>query len=219
MVTQARAGQGLWTGSDGLTRCAWCGTDPLYVAYHDQEWGMPQGDDRRLFEKLCLEGFQAGLSWLTILRKRPAFRAAFAGFDPAVLAGWGPTDVERLAADAGIVRHRGKIRAVLDNAPRALALAREHGSLGAHLWSFEPAPGPGPSQLSLAATSPAATASSADLRRRGWSYVGPTTLHAFMQSMGMVNDHLPGCHRRPAVEAARAAFVPPAPLTGSRPGG
>jgi DNA-3-methyladenine glycosylase I len=189
----------LVTGADGRTRCGWCGSDPLYVAYHDDEWGRPVTDDTRLFEKLSLEGFQAGLSWITILRKRPAFREAFAGFDIPTVAGFGEPDVERLLADAGIVRHRGKITAVIENAGHALDLIEEEGSLSEHLWSFAPsarAAADRPTRMAdLTATSPESTALSKDLKRRGWRFVGPTTVYAFMQSMGMVDDHLAACWR------------------------
>ncbi len=200
---------------DQGSRCWWCGDDPTYVAYHDEEWGRPVVDDRRLFEKLCLEGFQAGLSWLTILRKRPAFRAAFAEFDPHVVARFGARDVERLLGDAGIVRHRGKIEAVVANAGRALDLIDEVGSLAAFVWSFEPAPSDRPCRLDRAtvaglATSPASVALSAELRRRGWRFVGPTTAYAFLQSMGVVNDHVEGCATRPLVEAERDGLRRPA---------
>lgn len=208
MVTRAQQGE----------RCWWCGDDPTYVAYHDEEWGRPVVDDRRLFEKLCLEGFQSGLSWLTILRKRPAFRAAFADFDPHAVARFGPRDVDRLLGDAGIVRHRGKIEAAIGNAGRALDLVDEVGSLAAYVWSFEPAPAARPSRLDRATvaglvTSPASVALSADLRRRGWRYVGPTTAYAFLQSMGVVNDHVEGCPSRPVVEAERAALERPVART------
>jgi DNA-3-methyladenine glycosylase I len=185
----------LLVGDDGHARCRWCGTDPLYVAYHDDEWGRPVHDDTRLFEKLCLEGFQAGLAWITILRKREAFREAFAGFDMATVAAFDEADVERLLGDAGIVRHRGKITAAISNAERALALIDEVGSLDAHLWSF--APESRPARLAtfaeLPATSPESVALSKDLKARGWRFVGPTTVYAFMQSMGMVDDHVAGC--------------------------
>lgn len=182
---------------DGRARCGWCGTDPRYVAYHDDEWGRPVTNDTRLFEKLCLEGFQAGLSWITILRKRPAFRAAFAAFDMATVAGFDEADVARLLGDAGIVRHRGKIIAAITNADRALALIDEVGSLSAHVRSFVPeavARRPRPARLAdVPATTAESTALSADLKRRGWRFVGPTTVYAFMQAMGLVDDHLEGC--------------------------
>ena len=204
---------GLATGPDGLTRCSWgCSTED-YRAYHDAEWGFPVTDDRRLFEKLCLEGFQAGLSWLTILRKREAFRSAFAGFDFRELAGWDEGDVDRLVLDAAIVRHRGKITSVLNNAQRAGELVAEHGSLAAYLWQWEPAPADRPAGL---AQTPASTALSKDLKRRGWSFVGPTTMYALMQAMGLVDDHVEGCFVHPAAEQARAALVRPLP-TAPRP--
>jgi DNA-3-methyladenine glycosylase I len=183
-------------GADGRLRCWWCGDDPLYVAYHDDEWGVPVHDERRLFEKLCLEGFQAGLSWLTILRKRPAFRAAFAGFDPTEVARFDDADVDRLLADASIVRHRGKIEATIANARAHLELTAAGGSLEELAWSYAPAPGDGPAPRTAAevpATTAASTALSRELKRRGFRFVGPTTVHAFMQSMGMVDDHLVGC--------------------------
>jgi DNA-3-methyladenine glycosylase I len=201
-------------GADGRARCGWCGADPLYVRYHDEEWGLPVADDVRLFEKLALEGFQAGLSWLTILKKRPRLREVFEGFEPARVARFDAGDVERLLADPGIVRHRGKIEAVIHNARRALDLQARTGSLAAYLWAFEPPPGERPARLDPATAaaltrSPASRALSAALRREGWRFVGPTTAYAFMQAMGLVNDHVEGCHRRAAVAAARAAFTPP----------
>jgi DNA-3-methyladenine glycosylase I len=197
-------------------RCWWCGDDPEYVAYHDREWGFPVTDDRRLFEKLCLEGFQAGLSWLTILRKRENFRRAFADFDIATVAGYDRRDVERLLGDPGIVRHRGKIEAAIGNASRALELIAEAGSLAAYLWRYEPASGTRPKRLTEPVlrgltTAPAAQALSKDLRRRGWRFVGPTTLYAFMQAMGLVNDHVEGCPTRAEAERARASTRRPGP--------
>lgn len=202
------AAQGLTRGPDGKTRCWWCGTDPLYQRYHDEEWGRPVRDDRRLFEKLCLEGFQAGLSWLTILRKREAFRAAFADFDFEQVARFGPRQVNRLLHDPGIVRHRGKIEATISNARRAIELARERGSLSDYFWSFEPAGGDRPRRLDRAtlmtmASTPASATLSKDLKRRGWRFVGPTTVYAFMQAMGLVNDHLHGCPIRAELERPR----------------
>ncbi|CAN5236198.1 DNA-3-methyladenine glycosylase I [soil metagenome] len=193
------AAEGLITGADGRTRCWWPGADPTYVAYHDEEWGQPVHDDVRLYEKLCLEGFQSGLSWLTILRKRDNFRAAFASFDPQAVAGFGADDVQRLLSDAGIVRHRGKIEAAIANATVVLDLADAHGSLDAFVWRFAPDPLP-PRPTSMAdvpATTPASTALSKELKRHGCRFVGPTTAYAFMQSMGMVDDHLDGCHIAP----------------------
>ncbi len=193
-------------GDDGVTRCAWGDSTPEYRAYHDTEWGFPVADDVRLFEKLCLEGFQAGLSWLTILRKREAFRAAFADFEPGVVAGFGAAEVERLLGDAGIVRHRGKIESTINNARRALELVEAEGSLAAYVWGFEPDRSLGPS---AAATTDESRALAKDLKRRGWTFVGPTTVYAFMQAMGLVDDHAEGCAARTAAEQARAAFTPP----------
>lgn len=192
------------TGADGLPRCAWGVSAPEYVGYHDEEWGRPESDDRRLFEKLCLESFQSGLSWLTILRKRPAFRAAFHDFDIETVAAMGSGDVERLLGDAGIVRHRGKIESAINNAARTLELRDETGSLAAFVWSFEP---DGPSPAS--AQTPASVALSRALKRRGFTWTGPTTAYAFMQSMGLVNDHLEGCHTWESVEQARSDFQRP----------
>ncbi|MCU0633284.1 MAG: DNA-3-methyladenine glycosylase I [Gemmatimonadaceae bacterium] len=197
------------------SRCFWVATAADdYVAYHDHEWGYPVGDDHRLFEKVTLEGFQSGLSWLTILRKRPAFRAAFADFDPARVARFDAHDVARLLGDAGIVRHRGKIEAAIHNAARACELIDERGSLAAYFWSFEPAAADRPARLDEATlrampTTPASIALSKDLKRRGWKFVGPTTMYALMQAMGLVNDHEDGCHVRRAVETARRAFPRP----------
>ncbi|HMS88142.1 MAG TPA: DNA-3-methyladenine glycosylase I [Acidimicrobiales bacterium] len=212
---------GLVVGDDGIPRCPWAGPSPDYVAYHDLEWGRPVADDHRLFEKLCLEGFQSGLSWLTILRKREHFRRAFAGFDPVVVAGFGPDDVERLLGDAGIVRHRGKITSTVNNAARALEVVDEFGSLAAYAWSFEPDPAERPPVLdwaTLAAlpTSPTSVRLAKDLKRRGWTFVGPTTVYAFMQAMGLVNDHVEGCHVRGEVLADRAGFTPPSPRSWRR---
>ena len=184
-------------GSDGRRRCWWPGSDPQYLAYHDTEWGVPVHDDRRLFEKLCLEGFQAGLSWLTILRRRTAFREVFREFAPERVAAMGPADVERLLHDERIIRHRGKIEATVHNAGRALALVDEVGSLDAHVWSFAPGPRPRPRRRTdVPATSPESVALARDLKQRGWRFVGPTTAYAFMQAMGLVDDHLVGCRVR-----------------------
>ncbi len=206
---------GLERGEDGRCRCWWQGGLPDYRHYHDTEWGRPVADDTRLFEKLCLEGFQSGLSWLTILRKRQNFRAGFAGFDVARVAGFDAADVARLLADAGIVRHRGKIESTINNARRAVELAAEFGSIAAYVWRFEPAPADRPTRfdkatLSALAKTPASTALSKDLKKRGWSFVGPTTMYAFMQSVGIVNDHLDGCWVRDACTAERARFTTPA---------
>jgi DNA-3-methyladenine glycosylase I len=203
---------GLLTGEDGVTRCSWACSAPEYRAYHDSEWGFPVSDDVRLFEKLSLEGFQAGLSWLTILRKRDAFRAAFAGFDYSSIASFGERDVKRLLADAGIVRHRGKIEAVINNAQRTLELVEAEGSLARYIWRFEPKPRPGKldrARIAQLAVTPESKALAKDLKRRGWRFVGPTTVYAFMQSMGLVNDHLQGCQARRSVDAARTEFERP----------
>ena len=203
---------GITHGEDGVARCAWAGRSPDYQAYHDTEWGFPVVEDVRLFEKLSLEGFQSGLSWLTILRKREAFRRAFAGFDFTRVAAYTERDVERLLVDASIVRHRGKIEAVINNARRATELVEEHGSLAAHVWSFEPAPPERPRTLADARALTETDESRAlarDLKRRGWRFVGPTTVYAFMQAMGLVNDHLGGCDIRPDVDRARATFSRP----------
>jgi len=203
---------GILVGPDGVARCWWGGGDqPEYVAYHDAEWGFPVRDDVRLFEKLCLEGFQSGLSWLTILRKREGFRRAFAGFDFRVVAEFGLPDVERLLGDASIVRHRGKIESTINNAARCIDLVDEHGSLAAYVWGFEPAPESRPSAFTSDALremsqTDESRALAKDLKRRGWSFVGPTTVYAFMQAMGLVNDHLDGCEIRQRVEAARAGL-------------
>jgi DNA-3-methyladenine glycosylase I len=189
-------------------RCWWATSDPLYVAYHDDEWGRPTTDDRRLYEKLALEGFQAGLSWLTILRKRPHFRAAFADFDPAAVARFGSRDVRRLLADAGIVRHRGKIEAAISNACQVLAVEREFGSFAAYVWRFATPAAPAPvSRHAIASETEASRALARDLKRRGFRFVGPTTVYAFMQAMGLVNDHLVSCGTRRAVEVARARLL------------
>jgi DNA-3-methyladenine glycosylase I len=202
-----------------VARCSWPGTDPLYIQYHDDEWGRPVVDDRRLFEKLCLEGFQAGLSWITILRKREHFRKAFADFDPSRVAMFGARDVKRLLDDAGIVRHRGKIESAIQNARRALALQEDFGTLSDYVWQFEP-PASGrprrvtPETLRQITTTPASIALSKDLKKRGWSFVGPTTMYAFMQATGIVNDHVDGCpartrceRERRAVQSARSATI------------
>jgi DNA-3-methyladenine glycosylase I len=206
--------EGLAPGEDGRPRCAWGTSTPEYIGYHDAEWGFPVTDDRRLFEKICLEGFQSGLSWLTILRKREAFRRAFAGFDPSVVAEFGEDDVTRLLGDAGIIRHAGKIRSTINNARCALDAIDEYGSFAAYIWSFEPAGGDRPTPITWAwlrsnPTSPASVAMAKDLKRRGFSFVGPTTVYAFMQAMGLVNDHVEGCSVRAQAEAARATLVRP----------
>ena len=182
--------------------CWWGASPPIYRDYHDREWGRPVAEDGRFFEKLCLEGFQAGLSWLTILRKRSAFRAAFAGFDPELVARFGPREIDSLLQDEGIVRHRGKIESTINNARRVLELRQEFGALEAYFWRYAAPPGPPPAEIP--AVTEASVSLARDLKRRGFSFVGPTTVYAFMQSMGLVNDHLAGCWVRPACEAERA---------------
>lgn len=196
-------------GPDGLPRCSWCLATAEYRDYHDTEWGFPTSDDRRLFEKLCLEGFQSGLSWRTILAKRASFRAAFDGFDFHRVARYDERDIERLLADAGIVRHRGKITAAINNARCACEMVARHGSLAAWLWRFAPAHAGRPAPRELPATSPESTTLSKELKRLGWRFVGPTTMYAFMQSMGFVNDHAEDCTARAAAAQAREAFEPP----------
>ncbi len=205
---------GLIIGEDGVTRCWWHGGDAQYLRYHDDEWGLPMGDDIRLFEKISLEGFQAGLSWLTILRKRDNFRSGFDGFDFTKIVNYGEADIERLLGDAGIVRHRGKIEAVINNAARALELVEERGSLAAYFWSFEPEIEDRPEALDYEtlhkmAQTEASKVLSKDLKKRGWKFVGPTTCYAFMQAMGLVNDHIEGCVCRASIEEKRAAFKRP----------
>lgn len=190
-------------GEDGVARCAWGASAPDYLAYHDTEWGFGVVDDHRLFEKVCLEGFQSGLSWLTILRKREAFRVAFAGFDPAEVAAFDETDVTRLLADAGIVRHAGKIRSTINNAQRALELIAEHGSLARYFWAYADLADSPPEQLE--AHTEASRRLSKMLKKAGWSFVGPTTIYAFMQAMGLVNDHAAGCDARAPAQASRMA--------------
>lgn len=198
----------------GVGRCWWPGVDPMYQAYHDEEWGRPVTDDHRLFEKLCLEGFQSGLSWLTILRKRDSFRKAFAAFDPAEVARFGDEDVARLLTDASIVRHRGKIEATINNARAALELIEAEGSLAAFYWSFEPPPSARPKKMTYArlcemSQTPTSKRLSKELKRRGFRFVGPTTAYAFMQAMGLVNDHIEGCATRSVCEAERSALTRP----------
>lgn len=197
-----------FVGPDGVARCRWSGAAPEFLDYHDHEWGYPVTDDIRLFEKLCLESFQSGLSWRTILNKREAFRAAFDGFDFHKMAGYGDTDVARLLADAGIVRHRGKIAAVINNAARAIELVEAEGSLARFFWSYEPAPEEVPEPQSQS-TSPSSIALSKELKRRGWKFVGPTTVFAFMQAMGLINDHSTNCALRQKAQDARATFKRP----------
>lgn len=205
---------GLIRGADGITRCFWSGHDPLYQRYHDREWGRPVRSDTRLFEKLSLEGFQSGLSWITILRKRENFRAAFAGFDPGQVSRFKAREIKRLLGDPGIVRHRGKIESTINNARRVLEIQKEFGSLACFYWSFEPGPGerPGRIDLEILKTLNQTEASkrlSKELKGRGFSFVGPTTAYAFMQAMGMVNDHLEGCDVRSEVESRRGRFKRP----------
>ena len=198
---------GIVRGDDGVARCWWADSAPEYRDYHDREWGFPVADDVRLFEKLSLEGFQAGLSWLTILRKREAFRRAFAGFDFRVVASFDESDVARLLDDASIVRHRGKIQAVINNAGRAVELVSDSGSLAAFLWQFEPTPRAGGlARDAIEAHTDESRALARELKRRGWRFVGPTTVYAFMQAMGLVNDHLDGCAAGVEATAARARF-------------
>lgn len=204
----------LIVGADGVARCWWPGDDPAYLAYHDHEWGRPVADDHRLFEKIVLEGFQSGLSWRTILHKRPRFREVFHDFDPAAVARFGERDVTRLLADAGIVRHRGKIEAAIANARAAVALIEAEGSLARFVWSFEPPPEERPTRFDAAtlralARTPASERLAKALKKRGFRFFGPTTAYAMMQAVGLVNDHLEGCAARPEIEAARAAFVRP----------
>jgi DNA-3-methyladenine glycosylase I len=212
-ATAVPSTDGLFTEAS-ITRCAWCQATPRYCDYHDMEWGFPVLDERRLFEKICLEGFQAGLSWLTILNKREAFRSAFANFEAEQVARFDASDIQRLLGDAGIVRHAGKIASTINNAQRVLALRLEFGSLGAFVWDFEALCTGRPERIThesvrAMTTSPASVALSKALKKRGWTFVGPTTMHAFMQAMGLVNDHLEGCASRAAALAARAAFTPP----------
>jgi DNA-3-methyladenine glycosylase I len=202
------APRGHFATPDGLTRCFWCAADPIYVQYHDTEWGFPVHDDRRLFEKLTLEGFQAGLSWLTILRKRENFRAAFAGFDIERVARFTPRTVARLLKNAGIVRHRGKIESAVNNARRCARVIDAEGSFARFVWRFEPDPASRPKKLTWSvlqrmAVTPESTALSKALKQHGFTFVGPTTMYAFMQAMGLVNDHLHGCDIRARAEAAR----------------
>lgn len=198
----------LLPGPDGKPRCRWCASAPEFLAYHDEEWGFPVADDTRLFEKLSLEGFQSGLSWRTILNKRENFRAAFAGFDFERVARFGERDVARLLGDAGIIRHRGKIEAVINNAQRACELVEREGSLAAYVWRFEP-PKAELAPPQTQSTSPASIALSKALKKQGWKFVGPTTVFAFMQAMGLINDHVEGCVIRARVAKARKTFKPP----------
>jgi len=206
----ASKSSGTLSGSDNIRRCWWCGDDPLYLDYHDQEWGIPVDDDRRLFEKMCLEGFQAGLSWITILRKRQSFRAAFSHFDFQKIARYKPSKVDRLMADAGIVRHRGKIESTINNAKLAIEMVEELGSLASFFWQFEPLRAAVRRKRDdIVAKTDESIALSKELKRRGWTFVGPTTCYALMQAMGMVNDHLRSCHAWKKVDLARRTFERP----------
>jgi DNA-3-methyladenine glycosylase I len=198
----------VFVAPDGCPRCRWAGQAPEFLPYHDAEWGFPVADDQRLFEKICLEGFQSGLSWRTILAKREGFRAAFKGFDFRKVARFTAKDVERLLQDASIVRHRGKIESVVNNAREACRIADAEGSLAALIWRFEPSPTDVPKPQS-ASTSPASVALSKELKKRGWTFVGPTTVHAFMQAMGLINDHAEDRVIRARAETARRKFKRP----------
>ena len=193
-------------GPDGKPRCKWGVSTPDYIAYHDAEWGFPVDDDRRLFEKICLEGFQSGLSWITILRKRENFRAAFRNFEYEKVARFGQRDIDRLLKNDGIIRHRGKIEATINNAQRACELVEREGSLAAYFWRHEPKPR---QTATHQATSAESLALSKDLKKLGWKFVGPTTIYSFMQAMGLVNDHFDGCVTRARVERARKSFKRP----------
>jgi DNA-3-methyladenine glycosylase I len=189
--------KGLIIGTDKKARCKWCGDDPLYVNYHDEEWGRPVHDDIRLFEKICLEGFQAGLSWITILRKRENFRVAFDGFDFYKVAKYDENNIDTLLLNANIIRHKGKIEATINNARRAIETVEEFGSLDTYFWTFKPENHTPPVRFSdIPSQTPTSVALSKDLKKRGWKFVGPTTAYAFMQAMGMVNDHIDGCHSK-----------------------
>ena len=205
--------EGVFAGDDQVLRCQWCRASLEYRRYHDEEWGFPVTDERRLFEKICLEGFQAGLSWLTILNKREGFRKGFANFEADRIVRFGDKDIERLVADAAIVRHRGKIVSTINNAQRVLELRQEFGSLAAYAWRYEPDPASRPKKLlpgTALGPSPEAVAMSKDLKKRGWTFVGPTTVYAFMQAMGLVNDHYEHCHAREKALAARKKLKKPA---------
>ena len=198
----------LFEGPDGKLRCGWCAATPDYIAYHDNEWGFPVADDQRLFEKICLEGFQSGLSWRTILAKRENFRKAFKKFDFNKVARFTENDVEDLLRDAGIIRHRGKIEATVNNAQRAKEMVKVEGSLAAYFWSYEPNHETRDISV-VVSTSAESVAISSDLKKRGWRFVGPTTIYAFMQAMGLVNDHAEGCATRAKAIRAREAFKKP----------
>ncbi len=207
---------GIVRGSDGIARCFWASSES-YAAYHDDEWGQPTRDDRWIFEKLCLEGFQSGLSWLTILNKRENFRAAFANFEVERVVRFTSRSVDKLVKDTGIVRHRGKIESTINNAKRARELQREFGSLAAFVWQFEPPANSRPKKLTRStlnklSKTPESAVLSKELKRRGWSFVGPTTTYAFMQAAGIVNDHLHGCAAQTRCSAARKKFKVPKPV-------
>lgn len=209
--------EGILMGDNSIPRCWWCGDDPLYVKYHDTEWGFPVKDDTRLFEKICLEGFQSGLAWITILRKRENFREAFADFDMEQVAKFGKRDITRLLKNVGIIRHRGKIEASINNAKRAIELATEYQSLASYFWSHEPEKPSRPKHITkdnIPSTTPDSIALSKDLKKRGWKFVGPTTAYAFMQAMGLVNDHVQGCHTGELVKKALEQFKKPGNLEG-----
>src|SRR5512134_3695997 len=213
-VVTRRLPTGVLRGEDGVARCFWCAGDALYRGYHDREWGTPLADDRRLFEKIALEGFQAGLSWLTILRKRENFRRAFHGFAIEKVARMGARDVTRLLGDAGIVRHRGKIESAIHNAKQSLKLIERHGSLASFVWRFDPPAKERPRRVTKAAVvkltqTSTSQALSKALRAEGFTFVGPTTMYAFMQAMGLVNDHLEGCAARERALTGRARFQRP----------
>jgi len=204
--------KGLKTDEDGITRCFWAGPQEDYVIYHDDEWGNPVNSDTRLFEKICLEGFQSGLSWYTILSKRENFREAFHGFEIAKVAAMTEADIEKQVQNAGIIRHRGKIKSTINNANRALDLIEEKGSLATYFWAYEPAEKDRPKEITkstIPGFTDVSTTISKDLKKRGWSFVGPTTVYAFMQAMGMVNDHIHGCIHRERIEKLRAEFKRP----------
>ena len=195
---------GLVRGADGRHRCPWTGSDPLYLHYHDKEWGRAELGDAPLYEKIALEGFQAGLSWITVLRKREAFRRHFAGFDPERVARFGPRHISKILGDPAVIRHRGKIESAINNARRTVEAIEEKGSLAALVWPFAPGPQRAPRRVDeLPAETGESKALGKELKRRGWTFVGPTTMYAFMQSMGMVNDHLVDCHSRAACERTR----------------
>ena len=198
----------VFEGVDGYPRCSWCSATPDYIAYHDHEWGFPVNNDKRLFEKISLEGFQSGLSWRTILSKRDDFRRCFFDFDFNKIADFTEKDVKRLLDDASIIRHRGKIEATINNAKRAQDLLKENTSLGAYFWSFEPRLAKEETRQAIS-SSPESVALARDLKKRGWSFVGPVMAYAFMQAMGLVNDHAVGCITRSHVRAAREVFKVP----------